>query len=91
MGTMVGIIAGYFVMTFVKDIDWGEPGVGIPCLLTIGLMPFTCSIRNGVGAGFLFYRVIRVIAVRRGKARRPPAPVRRVAVFAWYFAKGLIA
>ena len=69
------VIVGYFMMVLVKDIDWSDPGIGIPALLTIVLMPFTYSITNGVGAGFVSYTVI---AVLRGKvAGRPPAPVRR--------------
>src|SRR5439155_21256756 len=47
------IIVGYFMMTIVKDINWQDPGIGIPALLTMILMPLTFSITNGVGAGFL--------------------------------------
>ena len=59
------VIVGYFMMTLVKDIKWSDPQIGIPALLTILLMPFTYSITNGVGAGFLAYAVI---AALRGKA-----------------------
>jgi len=40
--------------------------LAIPAFLTIVLMPFTFSITNGVGAGFVSYVVIKVV---RGKAR----------------------
>src|SRR6266568_4965669 len=60
------IIVGYFMMTLVKDIDWPDPGIGIPALLTIAVMPFTYSITNGVGAGFIAYNVI---AILRGRAK----------------------
>src|SRR5206468_6781396 len=46
------VIVGYFMMTMVRDIDWKDPGIGIPVLLTMVMMPFTYSITNGVGAGF---------------------------------------
>src|SRR4029077_20930987 len=77
------VIVGYYMMTLVKDIDWADPGIGIPVLLTIALMPFTYSITNGVGAGFLSYTVI---AVLRGRAR-DVHPLMYVvsAIFAWYF------
>src|SRR5439155_485614 len=34
------IIVGYFMMTIVKDINWQDPGIGIPALLTMVVMPF---------------------------------------------------
>src|SRR3990172_7224463 len=45
------VLVGYFMMTLAKDISWSEPGLGIPALLTIVMMPFTYSITNGLGAG----------------------------------------
>ncbi|MFM8944691.1 MAG: NCS2 family permease [Actinomycetota bacterium] len=82
------VIVGYFMMTLVKDIKWSDPGIGIPALLTILLMPFTYSITNGVGAGFLAYVVI---AALRGKAEEVHWLLWIVAaVFAWYFVHGAI-
>src|SRR5438876_232494 len=49
------IIVGYFMMRIVREIDWADPAIGIPALLTITVMPFTFSITNGVGAGFVSY------------------------------------
>jgi adenine/guanine/hypoxanthine permease len=82
------VIVGYFMMTLVKDIDWSDPGMGIPALLTIAMMPFTYSITNGVGAGFVSYTVI---AVLRGKWR-DVHPLMYVvsAIFVWYFVHGII-
>jgi AGZA family xanthine/uracil permease-like MFS transporter len=82
------VIVGYFMMGMAKDITWSDPGIGIPALLTIFTMPFTYSITNGVGVGFLSYIVI---AVLRGKARDVhPALWVVGAIFAWYFAHGTI-
>ena len=82
------VIVGYFMMTIVRDIDWADPGIGIPALLTIVMMPFTYSITNGVGAGFLAYVVI---AVLRGKALDVHPLLYIVAgIFAWYFIYGAI-
>jgi AGZA family xanthine/uracil permease-like MFS transporter len=82
------VIVGYFMMTLVKDIDWSDPGIGIPALLTIGLMPFTYSITNGVGAGFVSYTVI---AVLRGRARDVHPLLYVVsAIFVWYFVHGVV-
>jgi len=83
------VIVGYFMMQSVGEISWRDPAVGIPALLTIVMMPFTYSITNGVGAGFLSYVVIRVL---QGKARDVhPLLYIVAAVFAWYFFHGLLA
>jgi adenine/guanine/hypoxanthine permease len=83
------IIVGYFMMQAVGQIDWRDPAVGIPAFLTIGLMPFTYSITNGVGAGFLSYVVIRVLQGRF----RDVHPLLYIVggVFGWYFFRGLLA
>jgi adenine/guanine/hypoxanthine permease len=83
------VIVGYFMMVLVRDIEWSDPGIGIPALLTIVLMPFTFNITNGVAAGFLAYTVI---AVLRGRWREVHWLLYVVsAVFVWYFARGLLA
>ena len=83
------VIVGYFMMVLVREIEWADPGIGIPALLTIGLMPFTFSITNGVAAGFLAYTVI---AILRGRFREVHWLMYVVsAVFVWYFVEGLVA
>jgi AGZA family xanthine/uracil permease-like MFS transporter len=82
------IIVGYFMMTLVKDMNWQDPGLGIPLLLTIIVMPLTYSITNGVGAGFLSYTVINGI---RGRWRDiHPLMLVVAGVFAWYFIHGVV-
>jgi adenine/guanine/hypoxanthine permease len=83
------VIVGYFMMTLVRDFDWADPGIGIPALLTVAMMPFTFSITNGVAAGFITYTVI---AALRGRWRDVHWLMYLVsAVFVWYFARGLLA
>jgi len=82
------IIVGYFMMTLVKDINWTDPGIGVPALLTIAVMPFTFSITNGVGAGFIAYTVI---AILRGRAKDVHWLMYIVAaIFGWYFFHGVV-
>ena len=82
------VIVGYFMMTMVRDIEWSDPAIGIPALLTIVMMPFTYSITNGVGAGFLSYTVI---ALLRGRGRDVhPLLYAVAAIFAWYFIHGVV-
>ena len=83
------VIVGYLMMKGVTEISWGDPAVGIPALLTIVMMPFTYSITNGVGAGFLSYVLIKIL---QGKFREVHPLLYGIAlVFAWYFFHGLLA
>jgi AGZA family xanthine/uracil permease-like MFS transporter len=83
------VVVGYFMMTIVREIEWSDPGIGIPALLTIIMMPFTFSITNGVAAGFLSYTVI---AVLRGRWKDVHWLMYLVsAVFVWYFLGGYLA
>ena len=82
------VLVGYFMMTIVKDINWNDASIGIPALLTIGVMPFTYSITNGVGAGFVSYTVIQIL---RGRWREVHWLMYLVsAVFGWYFFHGVV-
>jgi AGZA family xanthine/uracil permease-like MFS transporter len=83
------VLVGYFMMTLVKDIDWQNAEIGIPALLTIVLQPFTFSITNGVGAGFVAYTAIKIL---KGKpAELHPLMYISTAAFMAYFIRGLIA
>ncbi len=83
------IIVGYFMMKSVGDIDWRDPAMGIPALLTITLMPFTYSITNGVAAGFVSYSLIKLM---QGKGREVHFLTYLVSIlFVGYFVRGLLA
>ncbi|WP_327694027.1 NCS2 family permease [Streptomyces sp. NBC_00459] len=60
------VAVGFLMMTQVKHIDWDKYEVAIPAFLTIAVMPFTYSITNGIGAGFLAYVLIKTVL---GKAK----------------------
>lgn len=83
------VIVGYFMMTIVREIEWADPGIGIPALLTMIVMPFTYSITNGVGAGFVAYTVIEILRGRWQKVH--PLLYVVSAIFVWYFVRGLLA
>ena len=61
------VIVGFLMMTQVAEIDWTDLEIAIPSFLTIAMMPFSYSIPNGIGAGFLSYVVL---AVARGKVKQ---------------------
>jgi AGZA family xanthine/uracil permease-like MFS transporter len=58
------LIVGYLMTTIVREIPWAELEDGFPALLTLAVMPFTYSITNGIGAGFITYCFIKLV---RGK------------------------
>jgi adenine/guanine/hypoxanthine permease len=53
------VVVGFLLMTQVAQIPWDDLEVAIPAFLTIVLMPFTFSITNGIGAGFIAYVVTK--------------------------------
>jgi AGZA family xanthine/uracil permease-like MFS transporter len=82
------VLVGFLMMTAVRDIDWTDYEIAIPAFLTIVLMPFTYSISNGIGAGFISYVLLKAV---RGKAREIHPLLWGVAVlFALYFAIGAL-
>jgi AGZA family xanthine/uracil permease-like MFS transporter len=60
------VVVGFFMMTQIRHIDFNDYSIGIPAFLTIAIMPFTYSITNGIGAGFVSWLVIKIFT---GKAR----------------------
>lgn len=60
------VAVGFMMASQVGKIDWQDWGIAIPAFLTFTLMPFTYSIANGLGAGFIAYVLIRTF---EGRAR----------------------
>ena len=60
------VVVGFLMMTQIRHIDFTDYSIGIPAFLTIAIMPFTYSITNGIGAGFVSWLVIKIFT---GKAR----------------------
>ncbi|MDN5865711.1 MAG: NCS2 family permease, partial [Gammaproteobacteria bacterium] len=82
------VIVGCLMLAQVGNIDFGDLGIAIPAFLTMILMPFTYSITNGIGAGFVSFVVIRSC---QGRAREVHPLMWLVAVlFVAYFAIGPI-
>ncbi|MEO3809405.1 NCS2 family permease [Sphaerisporangium sp. B11E5] len=80
------VIVGFLMMTAIRDIDFTDYEIAIPAFLTIVLMPFTYSISNGIGAGFITYVLIKAI---KGKTREVhPLMWVVAALFVVYFAMG---
>ncbi|MGV9771914.1 NCS2 family permease [Streptosporangium sp. NPDC003464] len=82
------VIVGFLMMTAIREIDFTDYEIAIPAFLTIVLMPFSYSIANGIGAGFISFVLIKVA---KGKSREVHALMWVVAaLFVLYFALGPI-
>ncbi|MGL4304715.1 MAG: NCS2 family permease [Mycobacteriaceae bacterium] len=82
------VVVGAMMMGQVKDINFGCFDIALPAFVTIIVMPFTYSIANGIGAGFITWVVL---AVGGGKGRQVHPLLWLIAVlFAAYFAVGPI-
>ena len=82
------IVVGYLMSRVVREIPFADFEEGFPALLTLAVMPFTYSITNGIGAGFIAYCFIKLV---RGKGREV-APMMYAASLAFvvYFVLPLI-
>ncbi len=82
------VIVGVMMVSQVRHIELSEFSVALPVLLTIATMPFSYSIANGIGVGFIAWVVVRSAA---GKWREISPLLWIVAAgFAVYFARGWI-
>jgi AGZA family xanthine/uracil permease-like MFS transporter len=83
------VIVGALMMSQIRHVDLSDLTVLVPVFLTVTVMPFTYSIANGIGAGFISWVVIRSIT---GKAKEISPLLWIVAAgFVLYFARGPIA
>ncbi|MEH0444693.1 NCS2 family permease [Streptomyces sp. B21-102] len=78
------LAVGYLILAgSVKEIDWADHTIAVPAFITMVMMPFTYSITNGIGMGFIAFVVLRLAA---GRGREVPAPMYVVsAVFVFYY------
>src|SRR5205823_2281994 len=61
------VIVGFYMMSVARDIPWENYEEAIPAFVTMLVMPFTWSITNGIGAGFVTFTTIKLLS---GQGRR---------------------
>jgi len=61
------VIVGALMVGQIREIDFSQFTTALPAFLTIVVMPFTYSIANGIGIGFITYAVMETAA---GRARK---------------------
>lgn len=78
------LAVGFLILSgSVREIDWADHTIAIPAFVTMVMMPFTYSITNGIGMGFITFVVLRLAA---GRGRDIPVAMYVVsAVFAFYY------
>lgn len=64
------IVVGFLMAQTVREIDLGRLDEGFPALLTLVLIPLTCSIADGIGVGVLAHVLLRLAG---GRSRTVPA------------------
>jgi AGZA family xanthine/uracil permease-like MFS transporter len=77
------IVVGYLMCSLVREIPFADLEEGFPALLTMTLMPFSYSITNGIGAGFVSYVAIKLVRGRGGAVH--PLMYAAAAAFVLYF------
>ena len=60
------VVVGYLMIREIGSIDWHSVEAALPAFVTIIGIPFTYSIANGIGFGFIVYCVVKVM---QGHAR----------------------
>src|SRR6185312_557823 len=82
------VVVGTMMVAHLRHIDISEFSVALPVVLTVATMPFSYSIANGIGVGFISWVILRSAA---GKAREIRPLLWIVAVgFVFYFARSWI-
>ncbi|MGW6021560.1 NCS2 family permease [Streptomyces sp. NPDC055099] len=78
------LAVGFLILSgSIGQIDWADFTIAIPAFLTMVMMPFTYSITNGIGIGFISFTVLRLAA---GRGREVPVAMYAVsAVFGFYY------
>ncbi|WAE97904.1 NCS2 family permease [Corynebacterium pseudotuberculosis] len=60
------VVVGAMMIGQVSEIDFTKFNIALPAFLTIVIMPFTYSIANGIGVGFIAFTLMTLFA---GKAK----------------------
>lgn len=74
------VVVGAMMVSHLRHIDIAEFSVALPVVLTVAVMPFSYSIANGIGVGFIAWVVLRSAA---GK-------VREISPLLWVVAAGFL-
>ncbi len=77
------IIVGFLMMSVVKGIDYEDYTEALPAFFVLATIPFTFSIADGIGVGFISYCLLKLFAGRHKEVH--PLLWILAAVFTVYF------
>ncbi|MBM6676783.1 NCS2 family permease [Olsenella uli] len=63
------VFVGFLMMTDVADIDWTDLLEGLPAFFIVAGVPFTYSISNGIGFGFIAYVIVAAVTGQLKKVK----------------------
>lgn len=58
------MIVGFYMLTIVKNIDFDDLTEALPAFFVLVTIPYTYSIADGIGAGFISYVIMKIVAGR---------------------------
>lgn len=56
------IIVGVMMLSSLNGINWQDFNEALPAFMTVVMMPFAYSIADGIGLGFIFYALVKVVS-----------------------------
>jgi len=77
------ILVGFLMLTVIREIDFKDLTEALPAFAVLVTIPFTYSIADGIGAGFLSYVVLKILAGRWREIH--PLMFALAIIFAAYF------
>ncbi len=77
------VLVGFFMMSIVKEINFRDYTEAIPAFLTLVTIPYTFSIADGIGVGFISYVFLKLVSGRYREIH--PLLYVLAAVFVGYF------
>ena len=78
------VIVGYYMLSAMREVDFSDHTEALPAFLVLVTIPYTYSIADGIGVGFISYTVLKVFSGRWKEVH--PLMYALALVFVAYFA-----
>ncbi|EEB74879.1 NCS2 family permease [Thermococcus sp. AM4] len=78
------VIVGYYMLSAIREVDFSDHTEAIPAFLVLITIPYTYSIADGIGMGFISYTLLKVFSGRWREVH--PLMYVLAVVFLLYFA-----
>ena len=77
------VLIGMLMIHNATNIYWHQVEIALPCFLTMIMIPFTYSVADGIGVGFISYTAI-ILVIGKGKKIPPVTYILTVLFVAMY-------